>query len=151
MSMMEDAHFLSIIPMKGARFDKIITRLIYSNYLPPIFVDRFWEVRQVIRVWEYHTKKSFVPSWVNCLDDIMSIFSNKWTCPGWIFCIRKTYTFGNEHHRICCGLSCIIFDFDLVEGGAVLVRSLLISMKVLGICFGWLWICVIIFIQEIIF
>ena len=46
----------------------------------------------------------------------MSGWLNKWTCPGWVFCPRKPHPFGNEYHTICCGLSGILFDMEMVEG-----------------------------------
>ena len=33
--------------------------LTYTNELPPIFVDSFWEAVQTIRAWNYHMKKTF--------------------------------------------------------------------------------------------
>jgi len=53
---------------------------------------------------------------VICLDESMSIWHNKWTCPGWIFCPRKPHPFGNEYHTACCALSTIMFVIELVEG-----------------------------------
>jgi hypothetical protein len=41
---------------------------------------------------------------------------NHWTCPGWIFCLRKPHPFGNEYHTACCALSGIMFAVGLVEG-----------------------------------
>ena len=53
---------------------------------------------------------------VCCLDESMSIWTNRWTCPGWVFCPRKPHPFGNEYHTICCALSGILFRLELVEG-----------------------------------
>jgi hypothetical protein len=60
--------------------------------------------------------EKFTPSWVSCLDESMSIWFNKWTCPGWVFCPRKPHPFGNEWHTICCGESGILHAIELVEG-----------------------------------
>ena len=60
--------------------------------------------------------KEFISGWVICLDESMSSWLNRWTCPGWIFCPRKPHPFGNEWHTACCGLSGILFAFELVEG-----------------------------------
>jgi len=51
-----------------------------------------------------------------CLDENMSIWHNKWTCPGWIFCPRKLHPFGNEYHTACCGLCNILFSIEIIEG-----------------------------------
>ena len=46
----------------------------------------------------------------------MSIWHNRWTCPGWIFCPRKPHPFGNECHTACYALPGIMFSAELVEG-----------------------------------
>ncbi len=45
----------------------------------------------------------------------MSICHNKWTFPGWIFCLKKPHPFGNEYHTACCDKSGIMFSIELVE------------------------------------
>jgi hypothetical protein len=60
--------------------------------------------------------KEFIAGWILCLDESMSIWLNRWTCPGCIFCPRKPYPFGNEWHTACCGLSGIMISIELVEG-----------------------------------
>ena len=63
-----------------------------------------------------HMKNIFLSSWVICLDESMSIWHNRWTCPGWVFCPRKPHPFGNEYHTACCGMSGILFSVEMVEG-----------------------------------
>jgi hypothetical protein len=58
----------------------------------------------------------FLAGWVICLDESMSIWHQRWTCPGWIFCPRKPHLFGNDYHTACCALSNILFSIELVEG-----------------------------------
>ena len=60
--------------------------------------------------------KNFKSAWFNCLDEPMSIWTNWWTCPEWVFCPRKPHSFRNEYCTICCGLSEILFWLELVEG-----------------------------------
>ena len=81
--------------MIHAQFEKIITELTYNDELPLIFVDKFWKVIQMIKDWKDHMKENVVPLWVNFLDESMSIWSNKWTCSGWVFCPRKPRPFVN--------------------------------------------------------
>ena len=118
---------LEIHPFEGApyrfhsymtfkRFEAIRRCLGYTNHLKPSFVDRFWEVRAMIDHWNGHMKRIFSSSWVSCLDESMSIWYSKWTCPGWMFVPRKPHPYGNEYHSICCGLSGIMFQVELVEG-----------------------------------
>jgi hypothetical protein len=60
--------------------------------------------------------ENFTPGWVSCLDESMSGWENRWTCPGWIFVPRKPTPFGNEYHTICCAVSGILYAIELVEG-----------------------------------
>ena len=54
--------------------------------------------------------------YVNCLDESMSIWTNKFTCPGFMFVPHKPQPFGNEYHTVCCCTSGIMWGIDLVEG-----------------------------------
>ena len=40
--------------------------------------------------------------WANCLDESMSIWTNKFSCPGFMFIPRKPWPFGNKYHTVCC-------------------------------------------------
>mmetsp|Transcript_27068 Transcript_27068/g.62251 ORF Transcript_27068/g.62251 Transcript_27068/m.62251 type:complete len:105 (+) Transcript_27068:506-820(+) len=88
----------------------------FTDRSPPEFKDRFWEIRQMVEEWNSNMKLNFRPGWVTCLDESMMIWTNKWTCPGWMFVLRKPNPFGNKWHTICCGLSSILFSVLLVEG-----------------------------------
>ena len=46
----------------------------------------------------------------------MSTWMNKYSCPGWMFVPRKPWPFGNEYHTVCCSLSGILWQMELVEG-----------------------------------
>ena len=60
--------------------------------------------------------ENFVPGYVNCLDESMSIWTNKFTCPGFMFIPHKPWPFGNKYHTVCCCTSSIMWGIDLVEG-----------------------------------
>ena len=60
--------------------------------------------------------KQFGPGWVNCLDESMSPWTIKYTCPGHIFLPRKPWPLGNEYHSICCCQSDVMFRVEIVEG-----------------------------------
>ena len=116
-----------ISPWKGApfrfneymplsRFDYITKSLTFTNLSPPTYVDKFHEVRQLIKGWNQHMKKCFIPSWISCLDESMSIWTSRWTCPGWMYVPRKPHPQGNEYHSIACGESGIMYAIELVEG-----------------------------------
>ena len=46
----------------------------------------------------------------------MSVWMNKFTCPGFVFCPRKPHLKGNEYHTICFGESGIMYVWEIVEG-----------------------------------
>lgn len=102
--------------MSKRRFELILKHLKFTIKEPPTFKNPFHEVNDLIEGWNRHTQQCFSPSWVNCLDESMSVWTNRWTCPGWMFVPRKPHPFGNEYHSICCGLSGIMYAIELVEG-----------------------------------
>ena len=78
--------------------------------------DRFWQIRQLVQAWKDNMRDRFMPSWISCLDESMSVWLSMHTCPGWMCLPRKPHPFGNEWNAICCGLSGIVFDVELAEG-----------------------------------
>ena len=46
----------------------------------------------------------------------MSTWTNEYSCPGWMFVPRMPWPFGNEYHTVCCSLSGILWQMELVEG-----------------------------------
>ena len=102
--------------MSRKRFDDILSALQFTSDNPPVFVDMFWEVRSMITAWNNNMNQQFSPGYVNCLDESMSIWTNQFTCPGFMFVPHKPWPFGNEYHLVCCCLSGIMRGIDLVEG-----------------------------------
>ena len=70
----------------------------------------------MVKAWGDNMNTYFRPGYVNCLDESMSIWTNKFTCPGFMFIPRKPWPFGNEYHTVCCCLSGIMWGIDMVEG-----------------------------------
>jgi hypothetical protein len=103
--------------MAARRVELIDQHICFTDVQPPAFVDKFWEIRQMFRAWVENMRSFFIASWCTVLDESMSIWTSKYTCPGWVFCPRKPHDKGNEHHTICCSLSGILFDMEMVEGG----------------------------------
>ena len=97
--------------MNKTRFDEITSELRFTNQAPPTYHDCFWEVREMVREWNKNMWAFFIQTWMICLDESMSIWFQRWTCPGWVFCPRKPHPFGNEYHTACC-----LFSLELVEG-----------------------------------
>ena len=56
------------------------------------------------------------PSWKNCLDESMSKWLNKYTCPGFMFVPRKPWPFRNEWHDIGCADTNVIWQLEIREG-----------------------------------
>jgi hypothetical protein len=115
-SMREGAPYRFNEFMALKRFEAILIALAYTNETPPLYLDRFWEVRQIITAWNKNMSEIFTPSWVSCLDESMSPWNNRWTCPGWMFVPRKPHPFGNEYHSICCAETMIMYAIEIVEG-----------------------------------
>ena len=70
----------------------------------------------MVEAWGVNMVENFVPGYMNCLDESMSTWTNKFTCPGFMFVPHKPWPFGNEYHTICCYTSGIMWGIDLVEG-----------------------------------
>ena len=102
--------------MSRNRFESILSHLVFTNRSPPVYNDRFWEVRQMINEWNSNMRFKFSPSWISCLDESMSKWVGKFTCPGFCCVPRKPWPLGNEYHTIACGTSGILYAMELVEG-----------------------------------
>ncbi len=98
--------------MSKKRFDEITRDLRFTNLSPPAYQDQFWEVYQVIEEWNAHMDNTFVPVWVLCLDESISIWHSIYTYPGWVFCPWKPHPFGNEYHSMCCGESGVLLKVE---------------------------------------
>jgi hypothetical protein len=109
--------------MSPRQFEDLLSHLRPCKPNPPALPGRFWEVREMMKAWKDNMAAVFIPSWIVCLDESMSIWLSRWTCPGCFFCPRKPHPFGNEYHTICCGDSGILFDLEIVEGRTDRVRS----------------------------
>ena len=55
--------------MSKRRFDTITRELRFTDGEPPIYVDKFWQVRQMINVWNRNMAAIFFAAWVICLDE----------------------------------------------------------------------------------
>ena len=102
--------------MSHTRFGFILQHLKYTNINPPIYKDRFWEVREMLKEWNKNMAMNFVPSWINCIDESMSKWLNEYTCPGFMFVPHKTWPFANQYHDAGCADSNIIWSLELCEG-----------------------------------
>ena len=102
--------------MSRNRFENILAALTITDRNAPVFVDRFWEVRQVLSEWNGNMKLRFSPSWISCLDESMSKWVGKYSCPGFCCVPRKPWPLGNEYHTVACGTSGILYALELVEG-----------------------------------
>ena len=102
--------------MAGWKFEAIVASLRFTDRPYPSYKDKFHEVRQMVEAWNKNMIDVFVAGWVSCLDESMSIWTSRWTCPGFMFVPRKPHTMGNEYHSICCGICEIMFAIKMVEG-----------------------------------
>ena len=102
--------------MSHKRFEAILQALTYTDRQPPTFIDKFGEVRQMLEAWGKNMQQNFTPAYVNCLDESMSVWTNKFMCPGFMFVPRKPWPFRNEYHSMCCCTSGIMWGIEMVEG-----------------------------------
>ena len=97
-------------------FKEILNCISCTSNNPPETLDRFWEVRELIGVWNKNMGEMFIPSWINTIDESMLKWLNEYTCPGFMCVPRKPWRFGNEYHDARCALNDIIWQVDLWEG-----------------------------------
>lgn len=115
-SIFEGAPFRLGDYMSRNRFDDILKGLEFMSEDPPPYKDKFFRIRDIVKSWNENMFENFTPGWISCLDESMMVWTNQFTCPGFMFVPRKPHPFGNEWHSICCGLSGVMFAIELVEG-----------------------------------
>jgi hypothetical protein len=101
-SLWEGAPFRLRSFMELERFEAINRELRLTNKDTPSFEDKFYQVRELQGAFNDHYKEKYSPSWLSCLDESMSPWTNKY-CPGYMFVPRKPHPFGNEYHTIADG------------------------------------------------
>ena len=97
-------------------FKSILKVLSFTSQERPVLMDHFREVHEILKAWNSNMVEQFTPSWVRCLDKSMSTWTNKYSCPGWMFVPEKPWSFGNEYHMVCCSISGILYQKELVKG-----------------------------------
>ena len=102
--MFEGEPFMLSEYTSGRRFQNIGTAIFYTNIESPAFLDWFHDVRQMIEAFNEHYDGEYVPSWLNCLDESIISFLDKF-CPGFMCVPRKPRPFGNEYHSIADGVT----------------------------------------------
>jgi hypothetical protein len=100
--------------MSRTRFEEILHVTTYYDLPYPAFKDDFHPIRQLIKAWNDNMLIIFITAWIVCLDKSMSLWTNMWTCPGFVFCPRKPWDTGNEYHTIACGIT--FYMVEMVEG-----------------------------------
>ena len=66
--------------------------------------------------WNDNMTSVFLCGWIACFYESISVWLNRFSCPGWMVVPRKPHPFGNEYHTICCCLCGILFSLEIVEG-----------------------------------
>ena len=104
--------------MSRRRFDAILKHIKFTTKSPGAFRHRhFHPVNDMIDAFDKHTQACFCPSWVSCLDESMSVWTNMYTFPDWMFVLRKPHPMGNAYkNSICSGVSGIMLASELVQG-----------------------------------
>ena len=84
------------------RFEEISRSLRLMDRPNPPVKDGFFLMRQLQESFNFYYEKNYLPSWLSCLDESMSPWSNIYT-PGYMFVPRKPHPFGNEYHTVTDG------------------------------------------------
>ena len=95
--------------MLHTRFEAITSALKYTEKPPPTYNDGFWEVRRIIDEWNANMEKNFMPAWVSCLDESISKWLNKYTCPVFMCVPRNPWLFRNEYYTIVYVLTRVLY------------------------------------------
>ncbi|KAL7455154.1 hypothetical protein ACHAXS_000350 [Conticribra weissflogii] len=69
--------------MQKCCFLDICAATTFTNKQPPAFNDPFYDVRQMLKTFNKHYKHHYISSWLNCLDENMSLWLNQY-CPDFI-------------------------------------------------------------------
>ena len=96
------------------RFNDILGALRYTNE-EVHHADIFLEMRQMEELWNKNMEYKFNPVWINVLDKSMIEWFNYYY-PGFMCVGIKPRPFVNERHKICCGLTSILWRAQIVEG-----------------------------------
>jgi len=94
------------------RFDNILAHLTFSEANP---ADPLADIRGFMDAWNSNMAKTFSPSDLVCLDESMSMWTEKHSMPGWMFVDRKPTQTGQEFHTITCAKSNILYNVEPVE------------------------------------
>ena len=70
----------------------------------------------MIDEWNSNMRLQFSPPWISCLDESISKWVRKITCPSLCCVLRKYLTLGNEFHTIAYGTSGTLYAMENVEG-----------------------------------
>ncbi|KAL3788114.1 hypothetical protein ACHAWO_011440 [Cyclotella atomus] len=100
--MFEGAPFRLNEYISSKRFLAITCAMTCTDKPPPEFADRFHDVRQMLEEFNNHYAENYIPSWLNCLDESMSSWLDKY-CHSFMNVPRKPHENGNEYHSIADG------------------------------------------------
>ena len=66
-------------------FKAILYAMSFMKDEAPLYVDNFWCVQRLIDAWNENMNEKFQQGWITCLDESMLTWTNKFTCPGFMF------------------------------------------------------------------
>ena len=94
--------------LSGNWFNAIYCYTWLCNKDPPVYQNKFWQVRKCIDSFNFQMIRIFGPSWMICLDESIVVFMNE-HCSGWMSIMCKPHLYGNEYHTIANAITHIIF------------------------------------------
>ena len=97
--------------MSRRRFDSIVSAFSLYRDDPD---DNLLPVRMLQKTFNEHMAKCYFPSWLVCVDESMSKWTQRWTCPVWVIVPRKPTPMGIEFHTAADHENRILFAVELV-------------------------------------
>ena len=85
----KDAPFRVTLFISHCHFENILINLGYTKNAPPPFCDHFWEVREMLSLWNKYMGTQFSSTWINCVNESMPKWVNEYTCPGFMYIPHK--------------------------------------------------------------
>ena len=87
----------------------------------------------------FQMQNLFIPSWISCYDEPVSVWMNKLMCTGFFFSPHKPHPNFKEYHTLFCGESAIMYGWEIIDGRYHLIPmgrpefETIPNMKIIGL------------------
>ena len=94
------------------RFDDIVSA--FTLHVTHGSQDPLFQVRKTQETFNSHMVDVYRPSWLVCVDESVSAWTQRWTCPVWVILPRKPTPMGIEFHTAADSANRILFRVEMV-------------------------------------